>query len=383
MRSGIVYYLILLPAVYLGIVTSYQDWREGKIYNKHVLTGLIVGLGWLALVATFHFVYLEGWDLVARVGPKILFTVALTLLVSFVLWWMNIWAAADAKMFTVYVVLLPLVLYYDDRLGYIVALTMMVNAYVVAFVFISLDFLHRLVRVVGGIVGRKIKGDSLGVDWSGVRARFWKNLGITVKVFFGFVFLLIAIRLMRRGLQSELETFVPLDKTTLFLLLFLAFRPLHALLENVWIFVLVLLGVGGYLGWVWFQDPTGHTVWDMVNMGALSISVIAFRQIYTYWSSLVEVRRIPIDDFEPRMYVSPKTLEYLRDESVFGEDEIKEFSIDGATDEQWRRIQEAYRKEGAPETIEVENTMPFAPFLFLGMIVTAIHGDVIVRMSGN
>ncbi len=383
MRSGLVYYLILLPAVYLGIVTSVQDWREGKIYNRHVLTGLGVGLGWLALVAAFHFIYLEGWDLVLRVAPKILVTVLLTLVVSFVLWWINVWAAADAKMFTVYVLLLPLVLYYDDRLGYIVALTMMINAYVIAFGYISLDFIHRLFRVTGSLLSRKIKGESFGVDWTEFRKNLRSKIGVTVKIFFGFVFLLIAIRLARRGMQAELEPIVPLDRTTLFLLLFLMFRPLHALLENFWIFLAVLLGVGGYLGWVLWQDPTGQTAWHMINMGALSISVIVFRQIYTYWSSLVEVRKIPIDEFEPRMYVSEKTMEWLRDQRVFGEDELKEFSIDGATDEQWRRIQEAYQVEDAPETIEVENTMPFAPFLFLGMIVTAIYGDVLVRFSGN
>ena len=386
MHGAPVDYLIIFPTLYLGLATSVQDWREGKIANRHILTGLIVGVSWLLLTALFHWMFFDETKYFTMVLPKALIAGVTAIITGFILWRFDVWAAADAKMFAVYVLLTPAAFYNEGRAAWLIAIVIMINGYIIAFAYVAADFLFRLSRMAYGKLAAMRRGEGVGIDFAALKTKLRANFIDGVKVFFGFVLVLIAVRLMRRGLQEEANRLVAIDNTTLFLALFLLFRPLHGLLHNTYIFVLTLLGVAGYLGWSLHVDPSGASTYEMLSFGALSISAIAFRHIYSWWSSLVEIRSIPIEDFRPHMVPSRPELERLRDQKVFTDDELKDFGVDGAGEEQWLRIVESRLKpkEGVPppeQRIEVENTMPFAPFLFLGMTATIIFGEVIMRVG--
>ena len=94
----------LLPMIlFLGIITSYQDLRYGKIKNKWIVFGLIY-----AIVA-YHilFFFSENYSLNISHFYSLLLNGILALTTGFLLWFMRLWTAGDAKLFFVYMLLIP------------------------------------------------------------------------------------------------------------------------------------------------------------------------------------------------------------------------------------------------------------------------------------
>ncbi|HLD87400.1 MAG TPA: hypothetical protein VJB12_05030 [Candidatus Nanoarchaeia archaeon] len=102
--------LFLLPAiVILGIATSYGDLTHGKIKNKWIAYALLYSLA--ALVVAIIVLYLQGKPVsmiyVMRYAINLLFAA----LAGILLWRMGLWSAGDGKLFIAYAALIPLSLY--------------------------------------------------------------------------------------------------------------------------------------------------------------------------------------------------------------------------------------------------------------------------------
>lgn len=93
-----------LPAIILlGIVTSYEDLKNNRIRNKWIVWALVYA------IALYHFLYLF-----FRIYPldithfySLLLNGILALFVGVLLWFLNVWTSGDAKLFFVYVLLVP------------------------------------------------------------------------------------------------------------------------------------------------------------------------------------------------------------------------------------------------------------------------------------
>jgi len=118
---------LLLPVLFfIGLVTSYQDFRYGKIKNKWTILGMAWGLGIyiLCIIWALIFPYLS------QIFPKISFFIlpsyilkvfinsAFALIVGYLLWSFDFWSAGDAKLFLVFSLLLPLKYYWKSALPY-------------------------------------------------------------------------------------------------------------------------------------------------------------------------------------------------------------------------------------------------------------------------
>jgi len=91
--------LVFLPMIlFLGAVTSYEDIKQGKIRNKWILIAFAYAL--LANILIF-------WVLAnsPAQAPRLAYfielgiTVAISLLLGFIMWWIGLWTAGDAKLF--------------------------------------------------------------------------------------------------------------------------------------------------------------------------------------------------------------------------------------------------------------------------------------------
>ena len=108
MPPKIIYSFIFLPVILLiGAVSSCGDFKDSKIKNKWILTGLIYSFG----------IYLISWVLYAAglSGPYLLWNfdkwcinLLISMLVSYFLWHFKMWGAGDAKLFICYAALIPL-----------------------------------------------------------------------------------------------------------------------------------------------------------------------------------------------------------------------------------------------------------------------------------
>ena len=97
-------YLFLPIILWLGIITSYSDIRFGKIKNKHLLIALFAGLFlWGVLISNGIVDFKEFLSMIVYAMSS--------LFLGFFLWLMKMWSAGDAKLYSVFILLIPLSVY--------------------------------------------------------------------------------------------------------------------------------------------------------------------------------------------------------------------------------------------------------------------------------
>jgi hypothetical protein len=124
----------LLPAIlFIGLITSYQDFKFGKIKNRWILFGLIYFF-------IFHIFLLFFGSQYWTIGNSYFGTLGINLLFAFLIgfgfWFISIWAAGDGKLFFVYSALIPLSAYSLNFKNFFPSFDLLINIFFVAFVFI-------------------------------------------------------------------------------------------------------------------------------------------------------------------------------------------------------------------------------------------------------
>ena len=96
-------YWFLPIILFLGVITSYEDIKYGKIRNKWIILGLI----YLVVVYIILFLVYNIYNLNVTYLYFLLINGTLALLAGFLIWYICLWTAGDAKLFFVYALLIP------------------------------------------------------------------------------------------------------------------------------------------------------------------------------------------------------------------------------------------------------------------------------------
>ncbi len=123
--------LLLAFLIPFGIITSYHDIRYGKIRNKHILVALLYGI-FINLAYTFNLSYL-GFVAVNA-------TIALS--VSFLAWYFTFCTAGDSKLFFAYSFLVPLGIYEYGFIEYFPSATIIINTLLLAFIYFFMKLMY-------------------------------------------------------------------------------------------------------------------------------------------------------------------------------------------------------------------------------------------------
>ncbi len=126
--------IALLPAIlFIGIITSYQDFKCGKIKNKWIIFGIAYSLFVYLFFSLFYFGFGEiNTRYLIHLGVNLLFAI----FVGFSLWNLKVWAAGDGKLFIVYSFLIPLSVYASSSQSWFPSLDILVNTFSLAFIFL-------------------------------------------------------------------------------------------------------------------------------------------------------------------------------------------------------------------------------------------------------
>jgi Flp pilus assembly protein protease CpaA len=138
---------LFLPMIFLiGLITSYQDFRYGKIKNKWIILGLAWGLG----IYLFFLV----WGLISEpiISFSYIFKVFINsfiaLIIGYLLWYFNLWSAGDAKLFALFAFLLPLEYYWRTALPYFPSFVLLINIFIPVLVFYLIKYFVFLVKLL-------------------------------------------------------------------------------------------------------------------------------------------------------------------------------------------------------------------------------------------
>jgi len=135
--------ILNIPALLmLGVVTSYQDFKEGKIRNKWIIISVLYSFFSLGLTAlllelggsTINPVYVKGFFV--NLGFSLGFGVFL--------WMCKLWSAGDAKLFVAYAALIPLSTYRWQVSPLFPSYILLINTFTPIFVFLLVRMLFSL-----------------------------------------------------------------------------------------------------------------------------------------------------------------------------------------------------------------------------------------------
>lgn len=191
-------YLFLACIVFIGSAVTYGDFKFGKIRNKWILAGLFLGL-------FFHvFSFLKGWS-----GFDYLFKVAVNsaaaLLIGYLLWYLDFWAAGDAKLFFLLAWLLPLKFYWKSYLPVFPSFVLLINTVIPFLAFIFLQFIYLALKEIR----RLYKEGKIRIRFDEIRHKATEQFKINFKSYIpvglGFILAFLFFQVIRIELKMWLQ----------------------------------------------------------------------------------------------------------------------------------------------------------------------------------
>jgi len=126
------YLLLFCLALIIAFCTAYEDMKSGKIKNKLIAGGFLLG-GGIYLIGYFISVFEGDYIL------KIFLNSLIALFWGYLIWYFGGWSAGDAKLFSVLAFLLPFKYYrpnYFPPLSYFPSFSILLNTFLLIIIFL-------------------------------------------------------------------------------------------------------------------------------------------------------------------------------------------------------------------------------------------------------
>jgi len=139
-------YLTVPIILIIGLIITFGDLKEGKIKNKWIKFGLIIGF----TIYLFNIICLLiiKQDIAWQNYEYILWNTLIAFIFGFVLWYLKLWAGGDAKLFTLYVFLIPLNFYSNWYFKYWPAMALLINITFPIFIYLIIKMLLYPIQLI-------------------------------------------------------------------------------------------------------------------------------------------------------------------------------------------------------------------------------------------
>lgn len=337
-------YWFLPMILFLGIVTSYGDIKFGKIRNKWVL----VAIAYSVIVYASLFLFGNVYGLTIGFVIRIAFNAMLALVIGFALWHIGLWKAGDAKLFFAFVILMPIHSRKSFLFFTILAATFVpVMAYFLAQIFLKTSYKEKLSHFKRNINLKTMLRIALfifGVSWLaqitlnffGLRGNVFLLLFIVYLLYhfiervlrFNFNYIAFAVSLARIFFDKDVYTFSFFPGFLALLLLFFFIR----------VFIVSM-------GMKYFSHEVKLS---QIREGMIPAEIIYFSK-GKYFKRMKSFSIIGGAKARGKLLLNP---------NVLGKKDIKRLK--------------SLRKRLPFRTLRIQAEMPFAPFLFSGVLLTII-----------
>ena len=392
-------YLFLVPIFIIGFITSFEDFKYGKIRNKWIKIGFMWGFVIFGLYTLWNlfFLFLQYLEIAPRsvflfrfsyLG-EVLLNTSIALLVGFLMWYWNIWSAGDAKLFVLFSFLLPLRFYSNTYLSYFPSFALLINIFVVALgislIIFSWTFFHWLFTE-----GRKSLFEKEKIAQ---KKRIKKNPSPLFKEIFNLLvifFVMVSFFgiISRSTLSKSLIYFFTITLGLEKWVLFIAFLGIFIFLmrflqkiKKIFYITAVVLLIWLFYQWIIFNQSPLSAIKPMLSTtGAIVFGGFIFRKMFDWYVNRKEVQEVDIKNLKTGMRLTKESLNKLKnkDEKLFKESIGKIYS-DGLTEEQVRLLKKFAEDKRITE-LKIYKSSPFAILIFIGLIVTIIFRGSITQL---
>ena len=225
------YNFVFLPIIiFIGNITSLEDFKHSKIRNKLVLVGLIYAA----------IIYLLAWLIYYLTGKQDLGLAAsfiwnfdkwcinliISTAVAYLLWHFKMWGAGDAKLFIAYAALIPMGQYSKVYFNYYFAsFLLMLCIFIPATIFL---FLKAMLYFLKRLNFAKVRNSLTNLKKVKINE---PKIFALVKVLFGFFVFFLFFIMLRQEFISLIGRILP-NRNILMLITLLAFRPLSKIFKK-------------------------------------------------------------------------------------------------------------------------------------------------------
>lgn len=362
--------LFLTIVLFLGLITTYEDVKFGLVRNKWLLLGLGFGAGFYLVLFIQH--QFPGS------GRMFFINVFISFCICLLLWKLNYWPAGDAKLFFVFSFLIPEKYYHSGAIKYFPSYVLLINIFVPMFVVIMLRAVY-------------------GVMESGFHPYGWISAVITrlrnnvlphwkkhLSIFSGFMLMFMTLQLSVKPLEKYIANagLINLLKMILYFVFFAAYQPVISFLsakdaavkmiKTFAVFTFV------YMSYVLVTMQNANAFFsEMYKVTGQSLMyMIAVAMVYKIiflYSEKMDVVKIKVSDIKAGDILTEKSLETLKEKI----DHIIFYS-DGISADDREMIRTVMSDESQ---IEIYKTIPFAPIIFAGVIITLLIRTSVVHFS--
>lgn len=303
-----------LPIILLiGILVSIDDYKEGKIRNKWILLGIYLGLIYYAIIIILTI--LGHWQIIPiYLAPSyyldVLLNVLLAFILAFTLWYFKLWAGGDAKLFTLYVFLIPLGFYSQAYLKYFPAFNLLVNIIIPIFVYLIFKMLLYPIQLGINYLRQPALLKKYYQEYKVKNKIDKKKIKGYLSAGASFLLILVFFQLLRSRLGEFLSPYLGnLLTVGYFFMGFVLFKPLRAVFQKrvILVSILILLYIIG--GAIYFPQIVFS---DFHKLFALQlIFMLSYFYIFKFAKTAgqfiynsAEVKVIPLAELEAGVYIN-------------------------------------------------------------------------------
>lgn len=349
---------IFLLILFFGIWTSYTDIRFGKIKN---ITVLLIILSGIMVNIFFTKTFLN--------SPfKILINSALSLIIGFLLWNFDFLSAADAKLFFAFSLLIPLKTYEKGTILYFPSYIILVNSFVPIAIFfllysiIKMDLKHFKQEIKRMLTFRWILTMTIFmIGFSSISYFLNDTFNLKINYIFQIILMFIIFEIFNNF------------KRIFMYITFIIFSVLVLIISPETIFTLTFL--------------------KSVISGVLIFSTL--RLLIKNLDDFSLTKNVRIEDLEPGVSlaedITKKKGEYIKQQTTlvnpftllrYAKNKLFSSFSGKLTEKDIKKIQklQAEKKINFKE-IRIKKTIPFAPFIFSGVLLTYIvKGNIMLYL---
>lgn len=356
-------FLFLFPLAVIGIFCSYTDIKYGKIFNNSIKLSFI----YIFFLYISLFFYQSLTREVYDIFPFILNGV-IAFLLGFLLWHFKLWAAGDAKLFSVYAFLIPLQFYSKSYIKYFPSFNLLVNLFIPILLILIIVFLITLLKE-GWKSRYKLK--RLKLPSSHRSSQFSLSL---FQQFLNFAFVIILLQsfifLIRGSPLSEIFY----NPFFLFALLFLIMRRFQKLKrEKRWLNLIIYGVILSYASLLTFLGQIQHLMATLKIALVFMVLIGLTRQSLEWYIQNKETRKIKIKDIKEGMILAKDGIFQVLERQKAKKEEEKLGNLDpgGLKKNQVELIRNLFKNNQELE-IGIYKIFPFAPFLFLSATISFV-----------
>lgn len=367
--NNILELLAFLPGIaYLGLATSYSDAKYGRIKNKDILFALIYAIAAYFFLILFY--KYNGFPIRLSYLLEVVSNGTISLATGFLLWHFKLWSAADAKLFFGYSLLIPLSVYEFGYIKYFPAFILLMNT------FIPFGF-YIVPKIIFFMPINEKKKQLHEFRW-----------GFFIDMILIFFVVTWAIKLISRYIGINLNLFLSL---LLIYSLTLASKKIFGKFFTYFLVLSALLRV--------LLDFSSIITAEFLKQFILFSFFIFMVYAVLLLGSNIFKREIKIEKIKPRMiladciYFDEKAKKYKKMDASELQTvknsknkrllELEGYA-EGLTESDLDKIKNLHlRGKLEFSSIKVQQTLPFAPFLLLGVVLTLIsRGNLAIFLKG-